>query len=429
MCDTLQDALGDTVRQLMGQHGFTADQLHLAKLPVTAGGLGLPDLPTLALVARTSCIATLLRADHTEPYRQDLVRQEGALLLERLRGLSERHPTQMAGDLSDAPPGLSLRHLSRKLTKSIQSRAISDLHIWKRRADLGDTLRRQWIRNLPGDSPARPDSYHGHGEWLHCLPGKWETTLLDPVFRLGLNQRLGFPAPDTGQQCGRTPPGGKRCQQILDPYGRHAACCTKGLHTRRHDRIRDLITRLAWQAGFTATTEQAMLIPDQIQEDGQPAPGSVRPIHRADVHIIEPQGSELWLDVKIHTVNPDLNVARELLREEMTKCRAYGQREGYNLQALDRGMTPVVLEQLGRTAPGAQAIFNRIINHRLQLLVRQGTPFSFAKRTASSELWGPISCTLLRAAWQAHAECAPRIGPADLGDTFHSLPNSPGESQ
>ena len=59
------------------------------------------------------------------------------------------------------------------------------------------------------------------------------------------------------------------------------------------------------------------------------------------------------------------------------------------LQALDRGMILVVLEQFGRTAPGAQAIFNRIINHRLQVLVRQGIPFSFAKRTASSELWVP----------------------------------------
>ena len=33
-------------------------------------------------------------------------------------------------------------------------------------------------------------------------------------------------------------------------------------------------------------------------------------------------------------------------------------RDGFNLQALDRGMTPVVLEQYGRTAPGAQAIFS-----------------------------------------------------------------------
>ena len=49
MCDTLQDALLDTVRQLLGQPTITADQLHLAKRPVTAGGLGLPHLPTLIL--------------------------------------------------------------------------------------------------------------------------------------------------------------------------------------------------------------------------------------------------------------------------------------------------------------------------------------------------------------------------------------------
>ena len=326
----------------------------------------------------------------------------------------------------EAPPGLSLRHLSRKLARSIHSKAVSDL--WKRRAELEDTLRHQWFRNLPGDSPAQPDSYHGHGEWLHCLPGKWETTLLDQVFRLGLSQRMGYPAPGTGQRCGRTPPGGKQCQHLLDPYGRHAACCTKGLHTRRHDRIRDLITKLARQAGLTATTEQAMLIPDQIQLDGQPAQGSVRPIHRADVHIIEPQGSELWLDVKIHTVAPEHSVSKELLREELTKCRAYAQKDGFNLQALEKGTTPVVLEQYGRTAPRAQAIFNCIINHRLQLLVRQGTPFSFAKKTASSELWGPISRMLLRAAWQSHAECSPKIGQADLMDTPMSLPTSPGRT-
>ena len=205
LCDTLQDALIDTVRQLIGQPGMTADQLQLAKLPVTAGGLGVPDLPTLALVARASCIATLPRADRTDSFRKDLVRHEGGLLLERLRGLSERYPSQMAGDLSEPPPGLSLRHLSRKLTKSIHSRAISDL--WKRRAELGDLLRHQWIRNLPGDAPARPDSYHGHGEWLHCLPGKWETTLLDPVFRLGLTQRLGFPAPGQDNSAVEPPRG------------------------------------------------------------------------------------------------------------------------------------------------------------------------------------------------------------------------------
>ena len=36
--DTLQDALIDTVRQLLGQPILTADQLHLARLPVTREG-------------------------------------------------------------------------------------------------------------------------------------------------------------------------------------------------------------------------------------------------------------------------------------------------------------------------------------------------------------------------------------------------------
>ena len=114
--------------------------VRLAKLPVTAGGLGLPHLPTLALVARASCIATLPRAAHTDIF----LRQEGAHLLERLRGISEKHPAQMSGDLMDAPPGLGLRHLSRKLTRSINSRAVSDSR--RRRAELSETIRYQWLR-------------------------------------------------------------------------------------------------------------------------------------------------------------------------------------------------------------------------------------------------------------------------------------------
>ena len=54
-------------------------------------------------------------------------------------------------------------------------------------------------------------------------------------------------------------------------------------------------------------------------------------------------------------------------------------------------MVPVVLEQHGRTAPGAQALFQRLLHHRTQTLVRQGTAaYSAAKRQASSELWAPL---------------------------------------
>ena len=93
---------------------------------------------------------------------------------------------------------------------------------------------------------------------------------------------------------------------------------------------------------------------------------------RADVHVIEPEGSEIWIDMRIHTAHVDQPIGRELLREEQQKCRAYGQTQGYVLNRLDHGMIPVVLEQHGRTAPGAQALFQRLLHHRAQSLVRQG---------------------------------------------------------
>ena len=204
------------------------------------------------------------------------------------------------------------------------------------------------------------------------------------------------------------PPGGEEVPAHLRPYGRHAACCTKGLHTRRHDRVRDLITKLARQAGLTATTEQAMLIPDQIQADGQPAPGSVRPIHRADIHIIEPQGSELWLDVKIHTVGPDLPVNRELLREEMTKCRAYGQKAGYSLQALDQGMTPGGAGTIWPDGPRGPGHFQP--HHQPQATITCPTRYTIFLRQEDRQLRavGPIvlhaAPSSLASSYRVHAQ-------------------------
>ena len=140
--------------------------------------------------------------------------------------------------------------------------------------------------------------------------------------------KLAFPAPEAGQwhKCGRTPQGGKPCNHMLDELGRHAGLCNKGLYTRRRALVRDRIVKVARQAGFTAQIEQKMLIQGQTQEDGEPAPGRVRPLHRADVHITEPTGAEFWIDVRIHTAHVDQPIAmigRGLLREEHQKGRAY----------------------------------------------------------------------------------------------------------
>ena len=134
-------------------------------------------------------------------YRHKLLQEERAELFSRLRGYCHTEPSALAGNLDDPPQGMSLHHLSRKLTHSRDSAAVNA----------------------------------GHGDWLHTLPGKWETTLLDLVFRWGLQRRMGFPAPGAGLKCGRTPQGGKPCNAIPDDFGRHAGLCSKGLYTRRHD--------------------------------------------------------------------------------------------------------------------------------------------------------------------------------------------------
>ena len=46
---------------------------------------------------------------------------------------------------------------------------------------------------------------------------------------------------------------------------------------------------------------------------------------------------------------------------------------GYDIDRMDQGVILVVLKQHGRMAPGAQALFHRLLHHRTQLLVRQGT--------------------------------------------------------
>ena len=121
LTEILQEGLQDAVRQLMGIPSDTADQLSVARLPVSAGGLGLPHLPSLAVIARCAALATMPRASDTALYRQTLTDSERDNLFHRLRDVCDREPSTLAGNLVDPPQGLSLRHLSRKLTHSRDS--------------------------------------------------------------------------------------------------------------------------------------------------------------------------------------------------------------------------------------------------------------------------------------------------------------------
>ena len=134
LCETLQDQLHETVRQCIDQPSISAEQWAVARLPIQAGGLYLPHLPSLAVIARTAALATMPRASRTTKYRQNLLQDERAELFSRLRGFCHTEPSAVAGNLDDPPQGMSLRHLSRKLTQSRDSAAINAF--WLRRQDL-----------------------------------------------------------------------------------------------------------------------------------------------------------------------------------------------------------------------------------------------------------------------------------------------------
>ena len=101
----LQEGLQDTVRQLLGVPSTAADQLRVARLPVSAGGLGLPHLPSLAVIARCAALATLPRASDTARYRQTLLDSETDLLFHRLRDVCDRDLATLAGNLVEPPRG------------------------------------------------------------------------------------------------------------------------------------------------------------------------------------------------------------------------------------------------------------------------------------------------------------------------------------
>ena len=169
------------------------------------------------------------------------------------------------------------------------------------------------MRNLPGSEPAQPQGFQGQGSWLRCLPRGSSSTLPDCMFRWGLQQRLGCNAPGAGRQ--RAQPG---CSATLDPFGVHAASCNWGQVCKRHDRLRDLIAQAARQAGMAAVAEQNMTT-------AADTPGAVRGIHRADVRIVENDGRQPWVDVKVISTKPKVAIKNALCQAEVAKCKQYGQ--------------------------------------------------------------------------------------------------------
>ena len=115
LSETLTTHMRTVLRNWLGHPALTAANWGLAHLPITAGGLGLPDLQALALAARTAALATIPNEGQLAAYKEELLAREGPALLDQLQARLAHPVAELVGDLRHIPAGKSTRQLSRKL--------------------------------------------------------------------------------------------------------------------------------------------------------------------------------------------------------------------------------------------------------------------------------------------------------------------------
>ena len=181
----------------------------------------------------------------------------------------------------------------------------------------------------------------------------------------------------------------------MDALGLHAARCARHTGLHRRDDVRDHLAQYARTAGVTATVEQNRPMDE---------PGA-RPVHRADVYLIDQQAKEMWLDVRITTATLDIPVERALGEAEARKCQKYRQPRAHP-SLLHQGVIPFILEQYGRPAPCARRIADYLIGRRTQHIEHnKALDVAWSRREATQEFWEPISCLLVCCTLRTFAEC------------------------
>ena len=125
---------------------------------------------------------------------------------------------------------------------------------------------------------------------------------------------------------------------------------------------------------MAAVIEQSMALePD--------APGAVRSIHRADVRIIENDGRQIWVDVKVITTKPGVGIKNALCQAEVAKCKQYGQGPPER-HVLHGKMIPFVVEAHGKLAPMAETVTSYLITRQTKVIEekRDLTPSAALRR-------------------------------------------------
>ena len=240
----------------------------------------------------------------------------------------------------------------------------------------------------------------GMASWFDSLPCSADACVNNEEWLFGVHQRLGCPVPGSDGECMRIKTNGARCAKPLDATGIHASHCAWNLVIRRHNSVRDIVSSLAKLSGSVVQIEQRI-------SDVSYSPTCPRPIHTADIHITEPCGAAIVLDIRTTSRPLGQDIDCWLKQCEVEKRREYGFVNPTIPSDVHGQLRPFVVESSGRLGPCARAVVKHLVD--LAILHQQNlAPLSRSaamKRVAVS-FQKRVACTLLRLRYRAAVVCS-----------------------
>ena len=133
-------------------------------------------------------------------------------------------------------------------------------------------------------------------------------------------------------------------------------------------------------------------------------------MHATNIHILDSDGHEVCIDVRVTAVPLDRPVGQALKEAERTKRAEYGLLPCPTMDCHDV-IRPFVLKQVGSPRDQASVLgtcFLRLRAGRYSLTGQ--TTWLSAHPQAEAEFWPPIGCLLCKCTWLWSAYCASAHG-------------------
>ena len=403
--EELDQLMKRTWQQLFELPSLSALQWRLLTTHRLFGGFGIHACMDLAPIARVTALAQCPTEGPAAPYFRECFERELHALGARV-ALGKSHSVlAMVRQSFDGSDVTSVRSLQRRLCSLFDKEGARVLA-----AELAarDSVMEHHMLNLwaVDDIDSVPDQ-KGLAAWFDSLPNCADACVNNEEWLEGVHQRLGIPVVGSQGTCMRVKPNGTRCQHSLDGAGIHASQCAWNMVIRRRHSVRDLVASLAKMSGCVVQIEQRV-------SEVRYSPSCARPIHTADVHITEPCGATIVLDIRTTSRPMGHDIEGWLKKSEHDKLREYGIVEHALPSDIRAQVCPFVIEGAGRLGHRARAVLKHLVelgvSHQQSL-----APLSraMALKRVAGLFHRRLACTLLRLRYRAAILCTqPGSGPS-----------------